>query len=98
MIRCYCDLREAISIEKRYFTSARDSLSVSFINFLDWNDFYISGDVIFAAKVQSISCVSAIPPMLEPERLLRFNIRLNADYGVRIVWCANKGHVAIAAE
>ena len=25
--RCYCDLREAISMEKRYFTSALESLS-----------------------------------------------------------------------
>jgi hypothetical protein len=27
VIRCYCDFREVISMEKRYFTSALDSLS-----------------------------------------------------------------------
>mgnify|MGYP003693809803 CR=1 FL=1 len=46
----------------------------------------------------SISWVSAMPPMGEPERLRRPTMRLNAATRQRLLGCADKRDVAVAAE
>ena len=53
-MQSYCDLREAISMEKRYFTSALRHSLISLVDLLYWDDFYVGSDVISAAKVKHL--------------------------------------------
>src|ERR1700704_3610772 len=73
----YSDLREAISIEKRYLTSDLSSRSEASLTF--WMGMTSTSAVMLCApQKSSISWVSAMPPMAEPERLRRPMIRANA--------------------
>ena len=64
-------------MEKRYFTSAMDILSYASLTF--WIGMTSTSAVMLCLPQKySISCVSAILPMGEPERLQRLNIRLKA--------------------
>src|ERR671927_1141840 len=67
---------------------------VSLVNLLDWNDFYVSGDVIFAAKVKHLLRFGNTPDVRTREAATLEN-NAKCRYGMRLVWCANTGHVAI---
>src|SRR5580704_4864540 len=68
----HSDLREAILIEKRYFTSDLSSLSYASLTF--WIGMTSTSEVMLCApQKSSISWVSGRPPMGEPERLRRLN-------------------------
>src|SRR5207248_6686740 len=71
------DLSEAMSIEKRYFTSDLSSRSYASLTF--WMGMTSTLAVmLWTPQKSSISCVSAMPPMAEPEKLRRRAMRLKA--------------------
>src|SRR5206468_2554799 len=73
----HSDLREAMSIENRYFTSDLSNLSYASLTF--WMGITSTSAVmLWAPQKSSISCVSGMPPIIEPEKLRRRAIRLNA--------------------
>src|SRR6058998_2615837 len=73
----HCDFKDAMSIEKRYFTSDLSSLSYASLTF--WIGMTsISAVMLCLPQKSSISCVSAMPPIIEPERLRRLGMRPNA--------------------
>ncbi len=57
-----------------------------------------SAVMLCAPQKSSISWVSAMPPMSEPERLRRPNRRPKAETRERLLRCADEGEVAVAAE
>jgi hypothetical protein len=59
-----------MSIAKRCFTSDLTSRSYASLVILDRDDLDVRGDLVFAEE-SSISCVSARPPMSEPDRFRR---------------------------
>src|SRR5205814_8710251 len=72
----HADLREAISMEKRYFTSDFNSLSYASLTF--WIGMTSTSAVILCLpQKSSISCVSGMPPIIEPDKLRRREMRLN---------------------
>jgi hypothetical protein len=76
----YSDFREAISIEKRYFTSDSHHPLVGFVDLLDRNDLHVGGDVVLAAEVEHLLRLGE-PPMAEPDRLRRPKMRPKAATG-----------------
>src|SRR6059036_3010328 len=71
------DLSEAMSIEKRYFTSDLSSRSYASLTF--WMGMTSTSAVMLCLpQKSSISCVSWMPPIIEPEKLRRRAMRLNA--------------------
>jgi len=74
----YSDLRVAISMEKRYFTSDLSSRSQASMSF--WMGMTSTSAVMLCAPQKlSISWVSGMPPMNEPERLRRPSRRPKAE-------------------
>lgn len=72
-------------MEKRYFTSL--SL-ISLIDFLDWDDFNISGDVISAAKVKHPMRFGNTSDVIAREAA-SLGYKAKGSYGMRLGRCAN---------
>jgi predicted permease len=70
---------------------------VGFVDLLDRDDFDIGGDVVRAAKIEHLLGLG-MPPMGEPERLRRPNIRPKTGHGERLLRRADQRDVAVAAE
>ena len=86
-----------MSMEKRYFTSDLSSRSYASLTF--WIGITSTSAVmLFAPQKSSISCVSGMPPMLEPEKLRRPTIRPNAETREGLRRSADKGQVAVDGE
>ena len=64
-------MREAISIEKRYFTSDLEQPFVGFVDLLDGDHFDVGGDVVLAAEVEHLLGLGNPADGIEPDRLRR---------------------------
>ena len=90
-------LSDAISIENRYFTSAFSNRSYASLTF--WIGITSTSEVMLCfPQKSSISCVSAIPPISEPDRLRRAKIRLNDDTGIGFSGAPTKVQIPVAPQ
>ena len=84
-------------MEKRYFTSDLSSLSYASLTF--WIGMTSTSAVMLCwPQKSSISWVSGMPPMGDPEKLRRLKISPKTETGSGFVGRADHGNVAVAAE
>src|SRR5918992_459434 len=70
---------------------------VSLVDLLDWDDFYVGSDVMFAAKVEHLLRFGNTPDERARETATLQQKAKGRD-GMRLVRCADEGDVAVAAE
>ena len=84
-------------MEKRYFTSALEQSLVGLVDLLDWDDFYVGSDVMFAAKIEHLLGFGDTADERAREAATLEQKAEGGD-GKRLVRCADEGEVAVAAE
>ena len=93
----YSDLSEAMSIEKRYFTSDLSEPLVGFVDLLDGDDFDVGGDVVLAAEVEHLLGFGDAADGRAGEAAASEDEAERGD-GQRLLGSADQGEVAVAAS
>ena len=70
---------------------------IGLVDLLDWDDFYVGSDVVFAAKVEHLLRFSNTPDERAREAATLEQKAKGRD-GIRLVRCADEGYVAVGAE